>query len=609
MAVATDRTKAQLRLVNASDAYAALDLRVDNQVRQGGVVYGAGADYAEVDTDKADSVIARSGSATALLSITPGVARQVLHGARLRRRRGAAAVADRRQRGRPRERAHRAARGQRRARRRRIGIYLTGADEPLASAVPVRAGAAFGVEGSLLTVDSATWRLRVTAAGSKTDLRLDLSALTLASQEVATLVLTPGRGGVLMNTLLLVQRGGIGRQDTALARVRVAAGVADSGAVSARVGDQVLMTSVGSPAVGLYTLLAAGTQPVVLAVNGNPLATAPVTLAAGADYTLLLHGAAAAPQAGWIEDDNRLSADVGSARLRLVNGVAALAVPLSMTADFLPVADGVAAGSASAYVSLAATTTAQLSVTAAGPGRAPVQRRRSAARRRRGVHGVRGRCAERRRRHPAQGPLTPGPTRLEAAASADVRRRPTTPIRSGQAAGLEVRHRLEDLLLRVHHERAVLGDGLVQRPAGDEEGARAGGVGAQHHAVGMRRIRQDRHALLRHRRAGDAQRAAIDIDEGVVAGRQRLLEGRARLQVQVKEERLGDLALHGACHAQRLAGDHAHAHARRRGFRNLVRRDVAIPGLAHLVARRQVAQRPTPPSSNRTCRFPASGSP
>jgi hypothetical protein len=91
-----------------------------------------------------------------------------------------------------------------------------------------------------------------------------------------------------------------------------------------------------------------------------------VTLAAGADYTLLLHGAAAAPQAGWIEDDNRLSADVGSARLRLVNGVAALAVPLSMTVDFLPVADGVAAGSASAYASLAATTTAQLSVTAAG---------------------------------------------------------------------------------------------------------------------------------------------------------------------------------------------------------------------------------------------------
>ena len=60
--------------------------------------------------------------------------------------------------------------------------------------------------------------------------------------------------------------------DTALARVRVAAGVADSGAVSATVGGQVLMASVGSPAVGLYALLPAGTQPVALAVNGTALA-------------------------------------------------------------------------------------------------------------------------------------------------------------------------------------------------------------------------------------------------------------------------------------------------------------------------------------------------
>ena len=135
-----------------------------------------------------------------------------------------------------------------------------------------------------------SWRLRVTAAGSKTDLRLDLPALVLDSKQVATLVLTPARGGVLMNTLLLTQRAGIARQDTALARVRVAAGVADSGAVSATVGGQVLMASVGSPAVGLYALLPAGTQPVALAVNGTPLAAAAVTLAAGADYTLLVRG-------------------------------------------------------------------------------------------------------------------------------------------------------------------------------------------------------------------------------------------------------------------------------------------------------------------------------
>jgi len=363
----TDRTKAQLRLVNASAAYAALDLRVDDQVRQAGVAYGADVGYVEVDTGKADSAIARSGSATALLSFTPTVARGkyytvLAHGAEgaLRQMQiddnvGAPES------GRTLLRVVNAAPDAG-----ALDIYLTGTDEPLASAVPVQAGAIFGAEASLLTVNSATWRLRVTAAGSKTDLRLDLSALTLASREVATLVLTPGRGGVLLNTLLLAQRGGIGRQDTALARVRVAAGVADSGAVSAAVGGSVLMASVGSPAVGLYALLPAGTQPVVLAVNGTPLAAAAVTLAAGADYTLLVRGMPSAPQAGWIEDDNRRPADSGNARLRLVNGVAELAAPLSMTADFVPVADGVMAGRASAYASVESTTTARLSVTAAG---------------------------------------------------------------------------------------------------------------------------------------------------------------------------------------------------------------------------------------------------
>ena len=363
----TDRTKAQLRLVNASDAYAALDLRVEDQVRQGGVSYGAGAGYVEVDTGEADSAITRSGSATALLSFTPALSRGKYYTVLAYGAEGAlrqmliddnVAAPDN---GRALLRVVNAAPDAG-----ALDIYLTGADEPLASAVPVQAGAAFGVEGSLLTVNSATWRLRVTAAGSKTDLRLDLGALALPSREVATLVLTPGRGGVLMNTLLLAQRGGIARQDTALARVRVAAGVADSGAVSATVGGHVLMASVGSPAVGLYALLPAGNQPLALAVNGTPLAAAVVTLAAGADYTLLMRGTAAAAQASWIEDDNRRPADSGHARLRLVNGVTELAAPLSMTADFVPVADGVPAGAASAYASLEATTTAQLSVTAAG---------------------------------------------------------------------------------------------------------------------------------------------------------------------------------------------------------------------------------------------------
>ena len=35
-----DRTKAQVRVVNASSGYTGLDLRVDNELRQGAVGYG-----------------------------------------------------------------------------------------------------------------------------------------------------------------------------------------------------------------------------------------------------------------------------------------------------------------------------------------------------------------------------------------------------------------------------------------------------------------------------------------------------------------------------------------------------------------------------------------
>jgi len=320
-----------------------------------------------VDPSEADSKITRSGSTTALLSFTPGVERNkhytvLAYGAEgaLRQMLLDDNVGEPDS-GRALLRVVNAA-----PNAGKLDIYLTGADDPLASAVPVQAGAEYGVANGLLTVDSTSWRLRVTAAGSKTDLRLDLPALVLESEQVATLVLTPARGGVLMHMLLLTQQAGIARQDTTLARVRVAAGVADSGAVSATVGGQVLMASVGSPAVGLYELLPAGTQPVALAVNGMALAAPAVTLAAGADYTLLVRGTPAAPQSDWVEDDNHRAADSGQARLRLVNGVADLAAPLSMTVDFVPLPFGVLPGAASDYLSLDATLTAQLSVTAAG---------------------------------------------------------------------------------------------------------------------------------------------------------------------------------------------------------------------------------------------------
>ncbi len=361
-----DRTKAQLRLVNASAGYSSLDLRVQGALRQGAVAYGASDSYVEVDPKEADTTITSASSPTALLSLTPaleknkrysvlaygaqGALRQLLldentnapdTNRSLLRVVNAAPDAG------------------------ALDIYITGADDTLAASVPVQSAAAFGTLGSFLTLTSGSWRLRITAAGSKTDVRLNLSPLALASKQITTLVLTPARGGVLVNALLVNQNSGIGRLDSTQARVRVAAGVTNAAAVVAKVGGITVLDG-NAAVISAYTLLAGGTQPVAVTVNAAAVTAPDKTLDAGGDYTLLVYGPASAPLLGWIEDGIRLPSDTSQARLRLVNGVAGN-VPLSMTVNLLPVVTGtVATGTASSYAEITPVSGATLSVTASG---------------------------------------------------------------------------------------------------------------------------------------------------------------------------------------------------------------------------------------------------
>lgn len=361
----TDRTKAQVRLVNASGGYPLLDLREDGDLRQGGVAYAGNSEYVGVEPDPEDLAIHAAGSPTALATLQPSLAKNkhytllaygsagVLKQLLLDDNEGEPDT------DRTLVRVVNAApdAGP-------LDVYVTATSEPLAPAVPLQSGAAYGTAGSWLVVTSGTWRLRVTALGSKTDLRLDLPDVTLGSKQRLTLVLAPAASGVLVNALILEQEGAIARRDVAQARVRAAAGVAGGAAVSAAVGSVSLMNGVGSPAVGAYRLVAAGSVTPTLAVGGVPLAGPSTTLAAGGDYTLLVHGTGGAPLASWIEDDNRLPLTAGTARVRLVNGVSGASGPLAMTIDLLPLADGVAVGRASGYDITNAAIKARVAVTA-----------------------------------------------------------------------------------------------------------------------------------------------------------------------------------------------------------------------------------------------------
>ena len=365
-----DRTKAQVRLVNASSGDQQLDLRVDDQLRQGAVGYGGSASYVEADPGKA-STITRAGSATALLSFTPNTAARKYYtvlaygplgglkqlvldenSAEPDANRSLLRVVN--------AAADAAA----------LDVYLTGAEDLLAASVPVLAGVLPDVLSTAHIANSGTWRLRVTAAGSKTDLRLDVPALALSSKQVATLVLSPAAGGVLAKGLLLTQQAGLAAQAPTQARVRVAAGLADAGFTSLRLGGAAVLSNVSSPGVTQYVLVPAGTQSVGLTVGGVVLGDGTKKLDEGGDYTLLMRGTAASPLPTWVVDDNTLPSDRTQAKLRLVNGVSGVDGALSLAVDFLPVAGSVTAALATPYDLVSAVSaTAQLTVTAEGLGK------------------------------------------------------------------------------------------------------------------------------------------------------------------------------------------------------------------------------------------------
>lgn len=367
-----DVSKAQLRLVNASSGYASLDLVVDDQRVRSNTAYGESASYADVDPSNTESKITRPGSDTSLFSTTPtltrgdhytlvaygaeGALKGVLLGdeasepdsgkARVRVLNGAPEAGN-------------------------VDVYLTTDGTAIADAEALHSDTAAGATSAFATVDAGTWRLRVTAAGDRDDLRLDLSGLVLASRQIVTLVVTPGAGGVLVNALVLTQQGKVDTLAGAQARVRAVAAVTDSGTVVASVGGVSLMNGSGAPAIGTYRLVPAGAAATEVSVNGVALSVPAATLEAGTDHSLMVWGPAATPAAAWIDDDNRPPTVSGRAKIRLVHGVAGLAGALALTVDFTPRADGVAPGTASAPALLDATSTATLTVTSAGWTTAP----------------------------------------------------------------------------------------------------------------------------------------------------------------------------------------------------------------------------------------------
>jgi hypothetical protein len=241
-----------------------------------------------------------------------------------------------------------------------LDVYLTDATTDLDDTTPVLSGV--GAALSLVTADSGTFRLRVTASGDASDVRLDVPNFALADKGVATLILTSTQGGMLANAIFLPQEGQPTKFTNTKARLRGAVGLANGANASIQVGGQSVLSAATAGVIGSrYTLLDAGSVPVTLMVNGAAVPVPNLNLTAGADYTLLVWTNANGALTSLVNDDNRLPQG-GGTKLRLLNGMSTLASPLTLSVDFSPVIEGTLTGQVSDEIEITSGTDRQFDV-------------------------------------------------------------------------------------------------------------------------------------------------------------------------------------------------------------------------------------------------------
>ena len=358
------RDSARLRLLNASAGYAALDLAVDGGNVNSGVAFGAVGGYASVATSGVTTAVSSSGSVGVLSSASRSLNKDghytlVAYGpaGALKTQLIAddlAAPANNLTSVQVQHLAPDAG---------SLDVYLTGSSDALEGATPLAANLAAGSGQGASSVIAATYRLRVTGSGDKTDLRLDVQGLVLRGGQVGTLVLSQGAGGVLVHGIWLVQQGKAGAMANPQARLRVVSAVAGGASVSLTVAGTSLANASLSPNIGAYTLVTGGSAvPVLLAVNNRAVAVADQPLSAGGDYTLLVWGDAAAPRTTWLTDDNSYPTALGNAKLRLINASSGAPVALTLKVDLSTLASAVAPGQASAFATVPASSLARLDI-------------------------------------------------------------------------------------------------------------------------------------------------------------------------------------------------------------------------------------------------------
>jgi hypothetical protein len=358
----------QVRLLNATRSYSALDLTVNDTTINSSIAYGAVGAYGGVSTSETASKVLTSDVGTSISATTPTLNSNshytyITYGFS----------------GAIRTTLLEEAQDAPDANKSKLlvlnlapdagalDIYVTSsADCTLTSDTALTTNLAGGSGSGYIQIISGTFRVCVTGYNDRTDLRLSIPAITLDSKSVNTLILTATDGGVLVNGLTLVQQGAVKSFLNTQSRVRTVAALTGGGKVNSTLNGQTMLTGAISPLISPYITVDASTTTattMTIAVNGANVSFTIPTLAAGKDTTLLVWGDPAAPKLAPLNDDNRLPTVSGNAKVRLINAIAAQTAGVSLNIDYTARASNVTPGTTSTPTSISSTTASQVDVT------------------------------------------------------------------------------------------------------------------------------------------------------------------------------------------------------------------------------------------------------
>lgn len=376
-----DGNDANVRLVNASAGYASLDLYVEDTKEISDVTFGNGSSYVGVKSGEVSNVLTASGSTTELLnqsrSLGSGKKYTIVAYGWEGALRSVIMTDD--------ESAADANKTKVSALNTAfdagaVDVYLTQGDVSLESSTPVASGVEAGSQSGYSSIASGTYKLSVTGVGDTEDLRLQMDGVVLDSTKVLTLVMVPGKGGVLVHAIGAVQDGATTPYLNTQARVRMVAAVADAtvptfSRVSVNVDDSaatdvILGANVSSFTIKEYMLVNAGAVSVKPSVDGTALTAQPMTLEAGSDTTVLVTGKTVADAVSTIiDDDNRIPTVSTKYKIRLIHASPMLKDQnLSMTVDSSDVVSDQAFGTASNFSDRTASSSAAIDITSPTQG-------------------------------------------------------------------------------------------------------------------------------------------------------------------------------------------------------------------------------------------------